>query len=104
MNDGYEGYAPVCREQGLTRLGCWMHARRKFVGVSRASKKKNGHAAFAIKLIAKLYAIEKANKDVSHDARYQARREQAKPIMDKLKQPLDETQPKVPPKSTPKST
>ena len=77
-----------------------MHARRKFVGVSRASKKKNGHAAFAIKLIAKLYAIEKANKDVSHDARYQARREQAKPIMDKLKQWLDETQPKVPPKST----
>jgi transposase len=37
MVDGYEGYQPVCREQALTRLGCWVHARRKFVDVSRAS-------------------------------------------------------------------
>ena len=27
MVDGYEGYEPVCKEQGLTRLGCWVHAR-----------------------------------------------------------------------------
>jgi transposase len=40
MLDGYEGYAPVCREQGLTRLGCWVHASRKFVDVSKASKKR----------------------------------------------------------------
>jgi transposase len=72
MVDGYEGYQPVCREQALTRLGCWVHARRKFVDVSRASKKKNGQAAYAIKLIAKLYAVEKANKAASRDARYQA--------------------------------
>jgi len=99
MLDGYEGYEPVCREQGLIRLGCWTHARRKFVDVSKASKKKNSHAAYAIKLIAKLYAIEKAHKDASADARYQARLEQAKPIIDKLKQWLDKTKPKVPPKT-----
>jgi len=100
MLDGYEGYEPVCKEQGLTRLGCWVHARRKFVDVSRASKKKNSQAAFAIKLIAKLYAIEKANKDANTDARTQARLEQAKPVIDKLRQWLDETKPKVPPKTT----
>ena len=100
MLDGYEGYEPVCREQSLTRLGCWVHARRKFVDVSKASKKKNSHAAYAIKLIAKLYAIEKANKDASQDVRYQARLENAKPIIDKLKRWLDETKPKVPPKTT----
>ena len=100
MLDGYEGYEPVCREQSLTRLGCWVHARRKFVDVSKASKKKNSHAAYAIKLMAKLYAIEKANKDASPDARYQARLENAKPIIDKLKRWLDETKPKVPPKTT----
>lgn len=105
MVDGYEGYEPVCREQALTRLGCWVHARRKFVDVSKASgrpprKKKNSQATYAIKLIAKLYAIEKANKDSSSDARYQARHKKAKPIIDKLKIWLDETRPKVPPKTT----
>ena len=100
MVDGYEGYEPVCREQALTRLGCWVHARRKFVDVSKASKKKNSQAAYAIKLIAKLYAIEKANKGSSSDARYQARLEDAKPIIEKLKLWLDETRPKVPPKTT----
>ena len=99
MVDGYEGYEPVCKEQGLTRLGCWVHARRKFVDVSKASKKKNGQAAFALKLIAKLYAIEKTNKDASTDVRYQARLEHAKPIIDKLRRWLDETRPKVPPKT-----
>ena len=47
MVDDYEGYHAVCREQALTRLGCWVHARRKFVDVSKSSKsskKKNGQA------------------------------------------------------------
>lgn len=99
MLDGYEGYAPVCKEQGLTRLGCWVHARRKFVDVSKASKKKNSQATYAIKLIAKLYAIEKTSKDSSAEDRYQIRIENAKPVIDKLRQWLDETKPKVPPKS-----
>ena len=99
MLDGYEGYAPVCKEQGLTRLGCWVHARRKFVDVSKASKKRNSQATYAIKLIAKLYAIEKTSKDSSAEDRYQIRIENAKPVIDKLRQWLDETKPKVPPKS-----
>jgi len=100
MVDGYEGYEPVCREQALVRLGCWVHARRKFVDVSKASKKKNSQAAYTIKLIAKLYAIEKANKEVNSDARYRARLEHAKPVIEKLRQWMDETRPKVPPKTT----
>ena len=28
--DGYSGYAPVVREQGLVHLACWAHARRGF--------------------------------------------------------------------------
>jgi transposase len=30
QTDGYEGYSKVCAEQGLTAVGCWAHARRKF--------------------------------------------------------------------------
>jgi len=29
--DGYSGYAQVCAASGLTWIGCWDHARRKFV-------------------------------------------------------------------------
>ena len=85
MVDGYEDYHAVCREQALTRLGCWVHARRKFVDVSKSSKKKNSQAAYAIKMMAKLYAIEKSVKDASSEARYQARQERAKPVISKLK-------------------
>lgn len=100
MADGYEGYEPVCRAQGLVRLGCWVHARRKFVDVSKSSKKKNGQAAYAIKMIAKLYAIEKPLQSSNVESRYAERLERSKPIIDKLKIWLDETRPKVPPKST----
>lgn len=100
MVDGYEGYEPVCREQALTRLGCWAHARRKFVDVSRASKQKNGQAAYAIKLIAKLYQIEKSMKEALPEARYVERQARAKPIIDTLKDWLDDTRPKVAPKTT----
>ena len=46
------------------------------------------------------YAIEKANRETNSNDRYQARLEQAKPIIEKLKLWLDETRPKVPPKTT----
>ena len=99
MVDGYEGYHALCQTEGITRLGCWVHARRKFVEVGKASKKSNPHAAYALKLIAKLYKVEKDHKEASPDARYQARRAQAKPIIDKLKIWLDDIQPKVAPKT-----
>ena len=99
MVDGYEGYNAVCQTESITRLGCWVHARRKFIDVGKASKKKNSQAAYVVKLIAKLYRIEKAHKHSSAEARYQARQAQAKPIIDTLKQWLDDTRPKVPPKT-----
>ena len=40
QTDGYAGYNRVCRENGLTRIGCWDHARRKFVEASQAAPAK----------------------------------------------------------------
>ena len=100
MVDGYAGYGAVCDQQSLVRLGCWVHARRKFVDVGKASKKKNSQAVYAIKLIAKLYAIEKSLSDVSIDERYQQRLERSKPIIEKLRLWCDELLPKVAPKTT----
>ncbi len=38
--DGYSGYGPVCSANGITRIGCWDHARRKFVEASKAAQTK----------------------------------------------------------------
>ena len=35
QTDGYAGYNKVCRENPITRIGYWDHARRKFVEVRR---------------------------------------------------------------------
>ena len=37
MVDGYAGYNAACTEQGIIRLGCWAHARRKFVKTAKAN-------------------------------------------------------------------
>jgi len=109
MVDGYEAYEQVCRDQSLVRLGCWVHARRKFVEVGKASgrpphgrpprKKKNTQAAYALKLIAKLYAIEKSLKEATIEVRHQQRLERSKPIIDKLRTWCDDALIKVPPKT-----
>jgi len=36
--DGYAGYGQICRENGITRIGCWDHARRKFMEAIKAAK------------------------------------------------------------------
>jgi transposase len=36
--DGYSGYGKVCRDNDITRVGCWDHARRKFVEATKAAK------------------------------------------------------------------
>ncbi|MBQ0753256.1 MAG: IS66 family transposase [Gammaproteobacteria bacterium] len=101
MVDGYEGYAAVCNENRLTRLGCWAHARRKFIDAQRQQPKgKTGKADVALGFIQKLYRIEKLNKDKSINERFEARQTQAKPIIDTLKQWLDKSFANTPPKTT----
>lgn len=81
--DGYSGYGQVCRANTITRIGCWDHARRKFVEASKAtpskkkSKGKGQHqtpkADVALNHIRKLYAIERRIKELSDDERYRIR-------------------------------
>jgi len=99
MTDGYEGYGAVCREQAIIRLGCWVHARRKFVEANKANKKKQTQSNYAIKLMAKLYAIEKMLADVTPEVRHQERQARSRPIIDQLRNWLDEIRPKVAPKT-----
>ncbi len=100
MVDGYEGYDGVCRAESITRLGCWAHARRKFVEAAKVAGKKgkSAKADYAVKLIGKLYRIEKETRELTPDQRYQIRQQQARPLIDKIHDWLRQTKPTVPPK------
>ncbi|MCK5920241.1 MAG: IS66 family transposase, partial [Methylococcales bacterium] len=91
--DGYSGYNTVCQAAGITRIGCFDHARRKFVEAKRSaqtrgSKKKAGQptkADVALSKIRKLYAIETSIKGLEHDKKKQARQRLSVPVLEDMK-------------------
>ena len=100
MVDGYDGYDGVCRGSSMLRLGCWAHARRKFVDAAKAQgkSKKSTKASYGLKLINKLYSIERQAKDLKADQRKLFREQKAGPVLEKLHQWRVQTVPTVPPK------
>ena len=60
MTDDYAGYNALVGQVGVERLGCWVHAQRKFIDAQKVQPKgKTGRADIAVKLINKLYGIER---------------------------------------------
>jgi transposase len=100
MVDGYEAYDAACQANGLLRLGCWAHARRRFVEAQRLQPKgKTGKADQALALINRLYAIERGLKNAQPPQRYEARQQEAKPVLEQLHAWLEKTLPRTPPKT-----
>ncbi|SDI30362.1 Transposase [Pseudomonas benzenivorans] len=96
MTDDYAGYNAVAMQEGIERLGCWAHARRKFVDAQKVQPKgKTGRADMALNLINKLYSIERDLKDANDSERLAARQQRSQPLLDQLKAWLDKTQPQV---------
>ena len=94
QTDDYAGYNAVTKQERIIQLGCWAHARRKFIDAQKviASKtKKTGKADIAINLIGKLYAIEKRIRELGAEEKQTVRQQEATPILDKLRQWLDKT-------------
>ncbi len=101
QTDDYAGYNAVAATKGVTQLGCWAHARRKFIEAQKAtvgktkSKANNTNkvskADMAVSLIAKLYAIEKTIKEADAETRHQIRQQQAVPQLQKIRTWLDKT-------------
>jgi transposase len=92
MVDDYAGYKALFAK-GVTELGCWAHARRKFFDAHAASG--SPIAKEAIERIGELYAIEAALRDVAPDERYRERQRVLAPTLALFKHWLDELQPKV---------
>ena len=97
--DGYAGYDEVCQREGVTRLGCMAHVRRKFFEAHKAGNKPGGEANQVLQWIGKLYKIEETIQDKSIDDRKAIRLKQAISILDELKAFLDTHQNKYPPQS-----
>jgi transposase len=81
MVDDYAGYK-VLFAQGAIELGCWAHARRKFVDLHKASGSQI--AAEAIERIAMMYRIEAQAKGLEDDERRCWRQQHAKPLIEDL--------------------
>ena len=99
--DGYAGYNRVCRDNPITRIGCWDHARRKFVeAIKAAPAKKKGQpvskADVAIGKIRKLYRIEDRIADLTPEQKTIQRQKLGQPVLDDLKRWLETNSRRVP--------
>ncbi len=92
MVDDYGGYKALFAH-GITELGCWAHARRKFFDAHKASG--SPVAKEALRRIGALYAIEATLRDLDPAARSRERQRLLKPQLDVLKHWLDALQPNV---------
>ena len=83
-------------QAGVERLGCWAHARRKFVEVQKVQPQgKAGRADIALNLINKLYDIECYLKACGDTERKIGRHEQSLAVLAHLKSWIEKTQPQV---------
>ena len=88
ITDGYEVYANVAQTYGLVHLGCWAHARRRFVdaeaALPKAARTSAQPAAQFIALIGELYAIEAAARELSVEQRQRLRDERSRPVLARI--------------------
>ena len=100
MADGYKGYNKLANTEGIERMACWAHARRRFVEASRVQPKgKRGLANEAIGLIGVLYGIERDCEDATNEERFLARQERSVPALAAIYAWMQRTLPQVTPKS-----
>ncbi len=92
MVDDYAGYKALF-DQGITELGCWAHARRKFFDAHQASA--SPLATEAIRRVAALYRIEASARDMTPAARGNHRQRHATPLLEDIKRWLDTLRPNV---------
>ena len=102
QTDGYKGYDFLDHRMGVLHVGCWAHARRKFMDIKKASSSgKVGSSDKALSFIRRLYALEKIvrQKEMSVDEIYSFRQSQTKPILENFKIWLNKRSKQVTPKS-----
>jgi len=98
--DGYSGYDTL---PGVTLVGCWAHARRKFDEALKAlpDNRRLGPVAAmeGLDFCNRLFAIERDLGEAGPEERHKARLERSRPVLDALSAWLVSQTPKVLPQS-----
>jgi len=99
QTDGYAGYRAVLDDPHIRGLGCWAHARRKFVEAQKALPKGKTSPKLTqiLAWIGKLYGLERSWVGLSPEERRDARARHSAPILEKIEAWL--VQQSVPPKT-----
>jgi transposase len=78
--DAYPGYDELYRRGRIRELGCWAHARRRFVEALTT----DSQAARMVALIQQLYQVERLGADLDADARRVLRQTQSVPVLARI--------------------
>jgi transposase len=78
--DAYSGYDALYQSGRVIEIGCWAHARRRFVDAFLI----DASAALMIALIQQLYQVEHTGADLGGDARRALRQDQSVPLLGKI--------------------
>jgi len=99
QRDGYGVYGSLARDNlGLIPVGCWSHARRKFID---AVDEQRDQARPIIDEIAKLYLVERhaRNECLTAQQRHHLRQETSQPLLLALRSVIEQVGQKVLPQS-----
>jgi transposase len=85
QTDGYQSYDQI-GGPGMVRVGCWAHARRKFVDAVKVNPKDADAEAMVLRMDG-LFLVDRAARQDRLDAgeRGQLRREHALPFLDEIR-------------------
>lgn len=80
QTDGYQAYNSA---ENAIHIGCWAHARRKFIDcLPKGIDDKNSKAAQALDLIERLFSMEKAFKGMPENEIYEQRKKKSQPLLE----------------------
>lgn len=87
--DGLSSYNAMCASESITRVGCFDHARRKFIEAIKAQPKgkktKASVADIGLSKINALYRLERSIKELPAHEKYRQRQKIAAPLLKELK-------------------
>lgn len=99
LTDGFASYNPICEVNGITRAGCWAHARRYFLEALKSGAKA---AAPILGMVNRLFALERGvrkraeRRKLDHEAMIKlrgiVRLRSAKPLVLKMLKQAEELQ------------
>ena len=95
--DGLSSYDNAAKYEGVTRLGCAMHARRRFESAFvNGVKSGKSLGEVGVKYFRAIYDVEDEVREMSPDDRRRIRIEKAKPIWDEMRAWAEKKRSKVP--------